>query len=302
MLVFQHILFVTTGAFDDSCAVAQALSLADEYQARLSFLLICPPLPESMLDYREAYEAGLRQQLEERLARAAEQLGLSLGRFRYEITMESTDVPAPTILEAVRRSGCDLLIKHAEPTEDGQGFRARDMSLLRKCACPIWLHRPAKNEQGGLQIAVAIDPQPVDERACHLALELLRLGKHIAEAYGRPLHVVSCWEYPFEDYLKRNAWCPMPQDEVVQLVQSVRQKHAAALEKLVTDSGIEAPWMLEHLKGSPAEKLPEFAAQRRIDVLVMGTLGRTGIAGFLMGNTSEDVMHRLSCSVVALKP
>jgi len=39
-----------------------------------------------------------------------------------------------------------------------------------------------------------------------------------------------------------------------------------------------------------------------IDVLVMGTLGRTGISGFIIGNTAENVVQKLECSLLALKP
>ena len=39
-----------------------------------------------------------------------------------------------------------------------------------------------------------------------------------------------------------------------------------------------------------------------IDLLVMGSVGRTGLEGFLIGNTAEAVLRRVSCSVLALKP
>lgn len=34
----------------------------------------------------------------------------------------------------------------------------------------------------------------------------------------------------------------------------------------------------------------------------MGTVARTGIPGFIIGNTSEAVLYQLECSVLALKP
>ena len=39
-----------------------------------------------------------------------------------------------------------------------------------------------------------------------------------------------------------------------------------------------------------------------IDLLVMGTVCRTGIAGFLIGNTAEEVLNQVGCSVLTLKP
>jgi universal stress protein E len=35
---------------------------------------------------------------------------------------------------------------------------------------------------------------------------------------------------------------------------------------------------------------------------VMGTIGRTGVKGLLIGETAERVLRRANCSVLALKP
>ncbi|NJO21650.1 MAG: universal stress protein [Sphingomonadales bacterium] len=34
----------------------------------------------------------------------------------------------------------------------------------------------------------------------------------------------------------------------------------------------------------------------------MGTVTRTGIAGFLIGATAEDVLRQVDCSVLTVKP
>ena len=36
--------------------------------------------------------------------------------------------------------------------------------------------------------------------------------------------------------------------------------------------------------------------------VVMGTMGRTGIAGLLVGNTAESILKRVACSVLTVKP
>ena len=41
---------------------------------------------------------------------------------------------------------------------------------------------------------------------------------------------------------------------------------------------------------------------RSIDILVMGTVARTGIPGFIMGNTAENLIQELKCSLLATKP
>jgi nucleotide-binding universal stress UspA family protein len=44
------------------------------------------------------------------------------------------------------------------------------------------------------------------------------------------------------------------------------------------------------------------AAQLKADLVVMGTVARTGIAGLLIGNTADTILEQLRCSVLALKP
>ena len=56
------------------------------------------------------------------------------------------------------------------------------------------------------------------------------------------------------------------------------------------------------LKGDPADVIAEFAKTGRVDLIVMGTVARTGIAGLLIGNTAETILQRVDCSVLAVKP
>jgi len=46
----------------------------------------------------------------------------------------------------------------------------------------------------------------------------------------------------------------------------------------------------------------EEAKKRNIDLIVMGTVARTGIAGFFIGNTAENVLNQVDCSVLTVKP
>jgi nucleotide-binding universal stress UspA family protein len=44
------------------------------------------------------------------------------------------------------------------------------------------------------------------------------------------------------------------------------------------------------------------AANLQADLVVMGTIARTGISGFIIGNTAESILDQLTCSVLAVKP
>lgn len=46
----------------------------------------------------------------------------------------------------------------------------------------------------------------------------------------------------------------------------------------------------------------KLSAALALVLLVMGTVTRTGIQGFLIGNTAEQILQRVACSVLAVKP
>jgi len=48
--------------------------------------------------------------------------------------------------------------------------------------------------------------------------------------------------------------------------------------------------------------IPGIVKSQEIDLLVMGTVCRTGIAGFFIGNTAEMILDEVDCSVLTLKP
>jgi nucleotide-binding universal stress UspA family protein len=48
--------------------------------------------------------------------------------------------------------------------------------------------------------------------------------------------------------------------------------------------------------------IPWVVRKRKIDLLVMGTICRTGIPGFIIGNTAEKVLDTINCSVLTVKP
>lgn len=56
------------------------------------------------------------------------------------------------------------------------------------------------------------------------------------------------------------------------------------------------------VKGQPETTLVEIIEKKKPDIVVMGTVARTGIPGLLIGNTTENVLSRIKSSVLAVKP
>jgi nucleotide-binding universal stress UspA family protein len=59
---------------------------------------------------------------------------------------------------------------------------------------------------------------------------------------------------------------------------------------------------LELRRGGAEDVIGEFVVAEGIDLVVMGAVARTGLTRRLVGNTAERVLHRVPCSVLAVKP
>lgn len=66
-----------------------------------------------------------------------------------------------------------------------------------------------------------------------------------------------------------------------------------------TVEGVEASYAVEF--GVPAEQIVQYANENDIDMIVVGTHGRTGLRRVLMGSVAEAVVRKAECPVLAFK-
>jgi len=298
---YHNPLYVSHGTADETEGLKQALSLARNNNAPLGVLVVCPEFPEKFPDYRKKYEESLIDQAEASIRSTKEAIRLEDGAVDISIELISDKTPSIKIIQYVLQHGHDLLIKEAELREGG-GYKAIDMELLRKCPCPICISRPIAHSRQHIQVAVAIDPESTEQAAEDLSKRMLELSRSLADSCSGELNIISCWDYEFESYLRHSVWVKVPDAEIAETVLGAQQEHRTALEKLIKASGISGNHRVHHLRGSAEECIPSFVKNKKIDILVMGTVARTGIPGFIIGNTAENIVQKLSCSLMALKP
>jgi nucleotide-binding universal stress UspA family protein len=54
-------------------------------------------------------------------------------------------------------------------------------------------------------------------------------------------------------------------------------------------------------EGDPIDEILHFAAENHVDLIVMGTHGRTGLRRLLMGSVAEQVVRKAPCPVLTVK-
>jgi len=83
----------------------------------------------------------------------------------------------------------------------------------------------------------------------------------------------------------------------------VQKTHRKWLDKLLADNDLKGITPKVHLvKGNPGSVIPQLAKKQGVDLVVMGTVARTGIEGFFIGNTAEKILRLIDCSVLTVKP
>ncbi|WP_102867118.1 universal stress protein [Pseudovibrio exalbescens] len=299
---FHNLLYVSHGTADDTEGLKQALSLARNNAAPLKVMVVGPEFPREFPNYQKNYETLLLEQVEQSIDATKAALELPHDAVDIRLTLVADRTPAIKVIQEVLQHGHDLVIKEAEPRDKRGGFKAIDMELLRKCPVPVWLCKPITHSRQHIKVAVAIDPETQEPVTEQLAKRMLELSRSLADSCSGDLHIISCWDYEFEGYLRKNVWVKTPDTKIEETVLKAKTNHRSALLNLINTSGIHGPHRVHHLRGDPSDQIPRFVRDHKVNILVMGTVARTGIPGFMFGNTAENIVQQLSCSLMALKP
>lgn len=223
--------------------------------------------------------------------------------------------PFIEIILHVLQHNIGLVLKMAEKPQGIQHllFASMDQHLLRKCPCPVWLRLP-DSPLSATKILAAID---VDEEfagepetARGLNQAIMDAAIAMAAVDQASIHVVHVWNAPGEGLVRMLSGAPDGDAAAEQYVDQVQSRHWLALDRFIKSEkarlgpertkGID---ILPHLEqGEPGEVIAEQARALKADLLVMGTVARTGVPGLIIGNTAEDILNSTDCSVLTVKP
>ncbi len=204
----------------------------------------------------------------------------------------TTDRPWIDMIKMVLNGGVDLVIvgKRNEPTDDGRRLGSVAIKLLRKCPCPVWVVRPEHDLVHRLILA-ATDLTEVGDQA-------VREASAIAGRHGCELHVVHAWQMPMSMQLESGR---ISEEEFAAEVEEAKKEVITHIEKCVPN-GDGPKTEIHTARGAPAQIIREAVSHLDPDLLVMGTVSRSGIAGLLIGSTAERMLDQVDCSILTLKP
>jgi nucleotide-binding universal stress UspA family protein len=148
-------------------------------------------------------------------------------------------------------------------------------------------------------VLAAVDPDPTDETRNRLNIEILERASSIASSDSADVHVIHAWNAFGGDVNRNRRW--MKKSEIRLYVEQIANEHRKRLNNLM-EQHLKQPAKIHMIQGRPGEVIPEIVDRESIDLLVMGTVCRTGIPGFFIGNTAEMILSQVDCSVLTVKP
>jgi universal stress protein E len=286
---FKNILLVVApGAPGESAALDRAMFLGRTNGASLTVAGVVRSMKE-----REACTAavrGCREKIED-LVEPFRGAGVPI------TTSVLFGTPFLEIIRQVVHNGHDLVIMTEKPEPSGAVPGHTSRQLLRKCPCPLWLLGPAERVPYR-RVLAAVDPSSDVPEKIALNRKVLETAAAITESESCELHVAHAWRIEFEKLFRSRS----PQRTMRRLLRTTREERAIALWQLAAPFIGSRPHQFHVKKGDPAKIIPLLARRNDIDLVVMGTTARTGIAAMLLGNTAEQVLGRVECSLLTVKP
>jgi nucleotide-binding universal stress UspA family protein len=92
---------------------------------------------------------------------------------------------------------------------------------------------------------------------------------------------------------------PKMYDELAGSLRASAQKQLDKLAAQVKKARVKSRGFV--LEGAPAEEIVRFAKGHRVDLIVMGTHGRAGLAKLFVGSVADRVVAAASCPVLTVR-
>ena len=297
--MFSNALFVSFSHRHTTAALRSVIELMRREDGHVTAIAVIEPAPtlQRLLTPREVTE-GVELALRETLEL---DLGQCVAKAAGERSPADVDIEVVTghvvamVLKRIIEDDHDLLVLTGHP--DDQYARAVIKRLQRKSPCPVWAIRPSRARKRRILAAVDTDTE-------HHGLDhrILAAARWLALP-GSEVHVVTAWELLGESTLRSSPFVGAGDRAVDELRERCEADHRRTLHELLGEHHFgDVPLHVHVRNGAAPDVIVEMVERHHINQLVMGTIGRSGIPGFVIGNTAERLLSDVPCSEFVVKP
>jgi nucleotide-binding universal stress UspA family protein len=304
--MFKNILLFIEPNISNKSMLECALSISQKFGSRVSLIAVMQPLPKLvelaiLENYANDISAAKRNDSNQALTLASD-------FFNSHSIDVNTDViegiPFVEIIYQVAQHHYDLVMIMADNHKSSiseKFFGSTQMHLLRKCPCPVWIVKP---NSGPIfkRILTPVDATSEDDADDSLNRSLVQATKAMLKSGNESINFIQVWSVYGEGFLSSRGG--ISEETINHLRKKTLEEYKQNLELVISEQDWDKAKVNRYLPRSnyPAEEIIKLVEQENIDLLIMGTVCRTGIAGFIIGNTAEKVLNEVSCSVLAFKP
>lgn len=294
-------------------ALESALTLAETHRASLE-VIACVEPPHDLSILSRLYGKDPDRLIAQAVQNTRKEVSARLAEIAPDRRVDLSVEVGKAYLEIVRyvvKSNCDFVVKTAAPLSgmDRFLFASTDQHLLRKCPCPVWLqtstaHRRPRRVLAAVDLDIADAAEPETLKA--LNRRVVDAACMIACEPDAEVVVLHAWDAPFEGMVWAFSGGRDARSTADQYVNEILDVRRKAMRRFLAEMRADnkpRPQLVPRLaRGTPETVLHEQSRGAGADVVVMGTVARTGLSGVFIGNTAENIINRLECPVLALKP
>lgn len=191
----------------------------------------------------------------------------------------------------------DIIIKTQEIHRER--LASLDLHLLRKAQTPVWiLRKSVKNPSNDLFAAIDLNLESSKEGRA-LNDKIMGATKQLADQLNLNISVLSCWKLNGEDSLRHNPFLNIKDAELAEMINSEAHRQSELMKAFLSKHGDFENFLI---KGDVVDSIANFVNMSNPKALIMGTFARSGLSGYLIGNTAEDILLSIDSPVIAIKP
>lgn len=141
---------------------------------------------------------------------------------------------------------------------------------------------------------------PIDFSKC--AIDALDYAIELAKVVKADLKLLHVYEDPLASIPFARTGSAGEPTAPIEIIEEARRKRVAEIERLqalCVSHGVGTK--VQEIEGTPAQTIVKVAADTHVDLIVMGTHGRTGLSHALVGSVAERVVRLAPCPVLTVR-
>jgi len=295
---YKNLLVMVDPTKKDQSSLRRAIFFARSYGAKVSVLLVVYDLSYEMTSMLSQQERDSMREI----VTAQHQAWLKDLMSQYsDVSIDSTvawhNRPFEAAIEQIKIHNYDLLVKstHNHDKLKSVIFTPTDWHLLRKSPCDILLVKEHEWPTNGT-IVTAVNSVSEDKDHINLNNKVLQHATDISKVISANVKVINA--YPGTPV---SIAIEIPEFNSDSYNDSVKTHHQDKTYELAKRFNIESDDCIVD-EGLAEDVIPRITKSLDAELLIIGTIGRTGLSAAFIGNTAEHVIDSINCDLLAVKP